>query len=111
MLQVEGDPEVHHVYIHEDKPAYLKYDFPTIAKHFPQLIAAKQQLIEQCLASDLFLPAREIDAQAERRIQQVLSKPILIPAPHAESGVAETNETSQNAEAISDPPNPFDRRS
>ncbi len=110
MLQAEGDPEVHHLHIHEDKPAYLKYDFPTLAKHFPQLIEARQQLIEHSFSSGLFLPAHVIDAQAERRIQQVLSGPTSIPPPQPQTVAQslETQQTPPKAEAVSEDPDPFD---
>ena len=43
--------------------------------HFPQLLEAKQHLIEENFQSDLFLPASTIDAQTDTRIRRVLQAP------------------------------------
>jgi hypothetical protein len=75
MLQREGDPEVYTLQIRQDNPAYLKYDQARIATHFPQLLEAKQHLIEENFKSDLFLPASTIDAQTDARIRRVLQAP------------------------------------
>ncbi len=75
MLQREGDPEVYTVQIRQDKPAYLKYDTSRLMTHFPQLLEAKQHLIEENFESDLFLSASAIDAQTDARIRRVLQAP------------------------------------
>ena len=75
MLQREGDPEVYTVQIRQDNPAYLKYDAARLQSRFPQLVEAKQHLIEENFQSDLFLPASTIDAQTDARIRRVLQAP------------------------------------
>ena len=66
--------------------------------------------MEQSLSSGLFLPAHVIDAQAERRIQQVLSSPPVIVSSHSEpiASPAVTHVTPPNVEAASADPDPFD---
>ncbi len=75
MLQREGDPEVYTVQIRQDNPAYLKYDAARLQSRFPQLLEAKQHLIEENFKSDLFLPASTVDAQTDARIRRVLQAP------------------------------------
>ena len=78
MVQFEGQGEVQHVKIHYDKPAYLKYDANVLRERFPRLVEAKQRLIEQNFELPLFLPAHVIDQQIERRIRDLIRRPIVI---------------------------------
>lgn len=80
VLRLVDDNRVRHVQVKRSSVGYLRHDIATIAQHFPQLIDNMERLIEQNFASDLFVPAANIDRDAEERLRLVLNPPVTLQA-------------------------------
>jgi len=59
--------------VKESRPGPLRFDLEVIQRRFPQLLEAKEQLIENNFANrEFFVPPSIIEAERERRLQEVL---------------------------------------
>jgi len=80
VLRLVDDSRVRHVKVRRSSVAYLRHDMATIAQHFPSVIDDMERLVEDNFARDLFVPAEEIDREAEERLRLVLNPPITVQA-------------------------------
>jgi hypothetical protein len=72
LLRQVNDPLLYDVAVKRSAPGYLKHDLQAIARQFPQVLGAMDQLIEENYRSGFFLPASSIDAESDRRIQAII---------------------------------------
>ena len=69
------------IQVQQSRPGPLKFDLETIQRRFPQLLEAKEQLIENNFANrDFFVPPAVIEAERVQRLQQVLRPKIRVQA-------------------------------
>ncbi len=88
ILRLVDDSALRHVSVKRSVPGYLKYDMATIKKHFPEVIANMERMIEENFASDLFVPAAVIDRESEQRLQAALRPRITVQAKISSAGEA-----------------------
>jgi len=79
LLRLVNDPRLYVVDVKRRAPGFLQYDMQTIARKFPDRIAALDELVEENFQSDFFVPASRVDAETEERIQRVLRGRIVLP--------------------------------
>ncbi len=65
--------------VQQSRPGPLKFDLETIQRRFPQLLEAKERLIEDNFANrEFFVPPAVIEADREQRLQEVLNPKITV---------------------------------
>lgn len=68
-----------HVHVAESRPGPLRFGLEKIQKRFPQLLDARDELIENNFANrEFFVPPAVIEAERERRLQEVLRPKIQV---------------------------------
>ena len=80
VVRLVDEPGVHCVKVKRSAPGHLKYDMGAIARHFPEVIARMEELVEENFQSEIFTSAEVIDREAQLRLERVLKGPIVIQA-------------------------------
>lgn len=73
LLRLVDDPSIYHVAVKRNAPGYLRHDLGGITRHYPELIARMQELIARNFESDIFTSAELVDADAQRRLANLLA--------------------------------------
>lgn len=78
ILRLVNDPELKIVNVKKSTPGLLNFDLHTIARKFPEALERMDELIEKNFRSDFFVPAEEVDREAQRRIESILYPKIAV---------------------------------
>ncbi|MFV0445853.1 MAG: TraM recognition domain-containing protein, partial [Planctomycetaceae bacterium] len=93
LIRTVNDPEIRVVNVKRSTPGVLGFDMHTIARRFPEALERLDQLVEDNFHSDFFVPAEQVDREAQRRIEAILYPKIAVPEkksePEAESPFSE----------------------
>lgn len=73
LLRLVNDAKLYTVDVKRSAPGFLQFDMHTIARKFPRAVEAMDRLVEENFQSDFFVPASRVDAEAEQRMQRVLT--------------------------------------
>jgi hypothetical protein len=78
LVRLVDEPELKIVNVKKSTPGLLNFDLHTIARKFPEALERMDELIEKNFRSDFFVPAADVDREAQRRIESILYPKIAV---------------------------------
>lgn len=71
LIRLVNDDAIRQIRVKRAAAGHLRYDMQTLAREFPEALTELDALIERNFRSDIFVPAKSIDAEIDARIRRV----------------------------------------